>query len=487
MVGSKPGGARRALPLLVILFVLASLVLVLSSLRPDDDQAADEVDAPPTTTPINADSTTTTTIATVQKFTLMIPANGLIEAQEIARSGDRLVALQFEEAENGPPRLLQSPDGQAWTPLVTSLDAASDQRGSVVLRDYESLVATESGFALLMTTLRLEERDFTPRFEVMRLTSPDGTVWTRDPAFETVQGTVVSAPFHHDSESFGLVEQRQSRPIVTALLQQALDNDVAIPSVCGVTRLGPDQIQVEDCDTGELVAIRRADVVDPERFSDLSRCIFALQAHHDGPSTVVIVREGREPFVVPEVPLLTVPPLVVNETTLAAFDEAPQLPEDSGCIGFLELTGRQVPSMVRWSAGVAGPTLFELPPEIARDLPNLRAEPVIDGDRVLFVLDSGAWSMSVATGEWTQLLPLPEGAFAGEPVDVALMPDGSGLIALAVRQIGAITFDEQIWGWAEQNPPLSNPRIQYLDAQTLVVSGDAGAFVISLPLNEEPN
>ncbi len=490
MVGGTSSGAKRALPLLIIVAVLAALVFLLSSLRPDHDQAAEGTD-PVTTTvapPTTRFDSTTTTVGTVQKFTLMIPASGLIEAQEIARSGDRFLALQFEEAENGPPRVLQSPDGHSWRTVAASIDAPSDQLGSVLLRDYEMLVATDSGFALLMTTLRLQERQFTPGFEVMRLISPDGAVWTRDPAFESIQGSIVSAPFHHDSESFGLVQRRRSRPIITQLLAQALDSDLAIPDVCGVARMGPDQIGVQNCETGEVLAISPEGVVDPERFDDLTRCIFALNSELDVPNTIVIVREGSEPFVLPEVPLSAVPPLVVDETTLVAFDEEPQLlPPNNGCIGFLEPTPAQAPSMIRWSAGVNGPTRFELPPDIARDLPNLRADPLILRDRVLFVLDSGVWSMSVATGVWSRLLELPDSTFGITSIDFALIPDGTGLVAVTGSRIGVIRFDERIWQWAEQRIPLSVPRIEYLDEQSLVVSGEPGAFVVSLPLDEAPN
>jgi len=492
-VGGSPGPPKRGALILGAIAVICAVGLVVL-LRPAEDETADGSIRQSTTTTIMSPSTTspastsTTTLGiTTSARTSLLPTVGLSEFESIVRSDSLgFLALQWEEAENGPPRVSRSDDGVNWTQVSTSLDSGSDAAGAVILRDYDWLISTDSGFALLMSTIRLVGGAAgAPLFETVRLTSPDGVQWTRDPTFEVVTGVDFARPIGHSSDAV-VVFQLDKASDLSSILERAVGSDVIIEIPCSATPssgVGP-LLLIDYCDATPPTVVGPADLVDPERFAELSECIQARNDGAIGSNTIAVVREGRPRIVLSQIASLSITPTIFDDGSVVIIDRDGQPENGSPCSGFLDAPEVQPPSLIRWNTNTGEVERLPLPIEIATDLYDLRASPKAAGTRLLVALDSSVWAADILTGEWFEVVEIPNPG-NGSPINIELLNDEGDIMVLATDLVGVSRAQsndqDREWGWVGFDARLTAPVIRYGDEQIAIISSVEGTFALDSP------
>ncbi len=463
---------RNAIAIVVIGAVLIAGLLVV--LRPADDQTADGNVRGTTTTTTTTPSTTTATSASpegappaITKVTQLVPAGGLVEFEEIARNDDVFLALQFEEAENAPPRVLTSLDGFAWRPLATSLDHTSETEGSVLLRDYRSLIAIDGGFALLMRTIYLPlGSGEQPNFETVRLRSTEGAVWVTDDEFETQISTSLTEAFQHSQTviavATGTTDHDESllellRPQLTAI-----DPD----SVCSATEEGQQMVVLTFCDGREPVTIGPSDISDPLRFDALLRC-----ADERSTTPVAVLRPDLESLLYKDVPNRSVGTFVLESGGLGAL-YVPTLGTGAGCDEYYGSPVTRPPALFLWESPTARVEINVLPDGVVEDLDSLEPELVL-GDFVLFTSDRRVWSLDIGSGEWRAEVEF-------EPEWESAINE-STLFVLTSESVGRFFPEASEWEFAAIELATRERSIDFFDAEYAIVSGGDESFLISLP------
>lgn len=485
--GGSPRHSTRVVPIMIIIGVLGTALGLLSWLAPSEDQAADgtargtTTSSPPTsataapTTLLSPASAETATAQVAQTAVVdLIPTTGFSEVEAIVRSGEKFLALQFEEAENAPPRLIRSTNGSEWTSVSTEVDHTSDTSGSVVLRDYDSLVSIESGFAVLMHSIHVQtDADSGPLIETVRLASTDGVRWQTDPEFEAQIGGLRSA-FHHSPNAVASIDTVPSPRVLVDLLQPELRNEVDLKSVCSARAVNFSSIVIGLCDGSPAFTFSPDDIGDPALFEAVIRC-----AEQRAARSVLVLQAGQGSVVHPGVRDGSIGLFGLDDGSVAALYSFSD--DFSWCTQLYGRSGRRPPALFRWLPG-GTITVEPLPFEAAGELVSLSTPPVVVEDRVIFASKEAVWAFSFATSEWSRPLDMNvERKVTTEP-NVMLSSDGQSVLTLSSTSIHVGSLDSGQWVVAQVDVVNGRSSIEFVDAELALITRASETFLVPLPL-----
>lgn len=475
----REGASKLAIITGVVGLALAGVLLILA-LRPDDGPSAD----PDTAVPAESERL-------LPLFENTVGAEGL---QSTVRASVGFLGLSGRERFQIPPNVVRSANGVDWADVDVSFDDTVALGGTdVALRSYDQLIRTESGYALLMTTAEFQsEGDRYPlRIRIDRLISPNGAIWSIDPAFAPIEASGGTGTFtrvlSHGLGSF-VVLIRPPSPVNRALrdlLEANVDDGSSFEEACYAQPMGDGQLFVFPCTEGEALSIDAADTIDPHRFDVLTECALFLSEDWTGDVSFWLVNSGQPATDLAGAHSLLIPPMVTDDGRAVAIDYSgsPRLgPSACDELGVDELPP---PAVVIWDPEAAtAPVRFPIPDDVELvDLLSVRAEPVVIGRELLLLIGSTVTSIDLDTGEWDEVLTL---AFRGDDeTSVRFSADGSQLIQLHSARVtvtdlrtGQQRFREDVVGGG--NRP-GFPSITYADHEVVFAQGGNSVFKVELP------
>lgn len=488
---SRVGASKLGIVTGVVGLGLAG-VLIGFALRSNDRPSTDaEVAVPASATQVSEDvvgDDPATTLSDAPE-TLFEPTAGAEGLHSIVRAPVGFLALTRKESLQLGPRIVRSADGTEWVDVVVSFDDNVAQGGTdIAVRRYDRLIRTDSGYALLMTTIGFppDEDPSQFQFRIQRLISPDGAKWGTDPDFVSLDSSGPSTRvLSHGPDSFVAQTWPQS-PVNTALrdlLEANVDDGSSFEDACVADDFVEGQLVVFPCSEGEGRPIEAVDTVDPDRFAKLTECAVLLSDGSEGLVSFQVVHRDQAATELAGANAIQIPPMVTDDGRVVAIDFAgTQRRDPSACDGF-GVDGLRPAAIVVWDPKTAAiPVRHSIPEDVDLvDLLSVRAEPALLHNDLLVLIGSVVTSIDIETGVWTEVLTLP--VPPDDEASVRITTDGSQLIYLDSARVNVLHLDTGLSAFVEStggNRP-GFPSIIYADNEILFAQGGNSVFKVELP------
>lgn len=316
--------------------------------------------------------------------------------------------LGVDHAAADGPDIRRSTDGTVWRRIDTSLGASVEPLELNAWRGFDRLIATSEGFAVLATTERNdEETESLTEVRLERLVSVDGTTWEVDADFDPILSTAPIAVIAHSEEAFMYYRANTANPLLRTLFSQRLRDGVG-SNVCYV-RTDDDQLSTVSCVEFAQTLVEPADVVDPHRFDELSRCANHLSQIHPGGS-YWIVNSTTAPSVIESDNFLSSPTMAPDGTVVVVDGGTPPWQDRTACDGFIDVPEARDAVVLTWDP--ADPSAMSGVP-LSEDVDvgsgmSLVVQPALLGRQLVFVSADSLRLLDIDTGQWGQVVDFVE-------------------------------------------------------------------------------
>ncbi len=396
-----------------------------TTLEPVDDQlriTGDDLELPPTT---------------AGEPSALRPTSLGMEVQSIAPASRGWISLRGSNGGTGEPRLGRSLDGIEWTVIDTSFDLPDLD---VTYAEYSNLVATETGFAMLMTSFSdVTDPDGEQTSVLHRLVSEFGATWEIDPDFTPWKSTGEFAqPVAHVGDWVQMVLGREpsvgSSPVMQVLLSTVIDPG-ALGDICWAYSSGATRLTVENCQgPNSSVQLQAEDFLEPDRFEEIRACVEHLVNSGPTPGMFEFVTIGRNGEVrdIDDVAVLVSAPTILADGTVVMVDGGKELFEIGSCEDLVDLELRDGSRLVYWPAGAEQPNhisvdLYEIPDFSFFGVGGAATIP--NGLRV--VIGREVWEVDLVESTLERLIELPDVGSGSSPRVSVLTPDGSRVVSFS--------------------------------------------------------
>ncbi len=416
---------------------------------------------------------TTTPVASAEvPIAIVERVDGARDFSEIVDAGNGYLAIRAQ-GDDGLPSLHRSLGGERWRTLRVTGDPLIDpELGDVAT--FGPLTATPEGWAV-MATRRVGA---VTTVGIDRLVSRDALDWRRDPDFDWELSGEQTTVLEHDASTVVLLErERTGSDQLLELLDSALATELA-GRPCAANAVGS-TLLVELC-AGGGERISASDLVEPERFEDLSRCAVELAARSRGWSSIVVIIDlATNAIVRHDISDVSFVGSALTDDAVVIIDTAgsPAVASGATCAGSLDAIAATPPRAIFLSA-TQGRRDVELPVvDVAEYLPTAW---VGEGESLIWWDGQTLWSLA-PTVEPSLLLTRPDDIPPGR---VALLSDdGTSLVLQDWDVLYEATLDgaASVWREVVLDEPLPNANLFEVDARNIFLTNVVSLFRVVSP------
>ena len=408
---------------------------------------------------------------------------GAAGLSELVTDGLLFLGVGFGDRD-GFPVILRSADARTWEEVESRLRGMTDVPRNDGVRNFTSLIKTETGYALLLldTSYLFAEAGGSQeeRTKVIRLTSERGAIWTVDPTFPIIEVEGMPYIFGHDEQHFGYVGYDRGRNIeLRQLLEEQLIDGEGLEDFCSAapTRSGSaPALRLYRCASGVEVIVDADNLIQPQLAEAIFSCATALIEMRGAPQQSVLVERDADPVPVGRLGTRGAPPILLPGGEVAVLTA--QLPDGdvSGrCDGLVD-----GPAIEHWVEGELA-ARFTIPDDIAAatDLfsASASARGIAHADGLRLSLGGTLWDVSLVDGSWTRAIDLlgpDDGRF------LSLQGDDEPVLLVGDQELSI--WEDGASGWAAHplGRRLSEPSFMYNHDNVVLVRDGGDPLVIRL-------